>query len=431
MSQFLKKVEKESNIPSKEEESAPASFLRRLRQNVAETVSRPVPGLIKIRNTDLNQASSAVSAFINSAILNNGKESAAEATAKPTSPLPPTQLKSSTSQATNTTATPAYKVSQFESLLYADNVDLQALRKLSWNGVPQQYRTMSWQLMLGYLPTNKSRRDNTILRKRKEYRDAVALYYEMADADRTTQDGEILRQILVDIPRTSPHSPLFQQKRMQKCMERILYIWSIRHPASGYVQGIDDLVTPLIYISLAPYVDGDVMRCDTEKIEMKVLTDVEADSYWCLTKLLDNIQDHYTFSQPGLQRMMLRLEDLVHRLDADLHDHFQNENVQYFNFSFRWMNCLLLRELPLRAILRLWDTYLAEENGGFENFHVYVCVVILKTFEEKLLKMQFQDLLMFLQALPTTAWTEEDVEPILSQAYILSTLFENSPSHLS
>lgn len=425
MSQFLKKVEKESSLSSKEEESAPASFLRRLRQNVADTVARPVPGLIKLRHTDLTQATSAVSSFINSTILHNGKEGAPEAPAKPAPP------KTSPSISTPITTTPAYRLTQFESLLYADNVDLQALRKLSWNGVPPQYRTMAWQLMLGYLPTNKARRDNTILRKRKEYRDAVALYYDMADADRTTQDGEILRQILVDIPRTSPHSPLFQQKRMQKCMERILYIWSIRHPASGYVQGIDDIVTPLIYISLAPFVDGDVMRCDTEKIDSKILADVEADSYWCLIKLLDNIQDHYTFSQPGLQRMMLRLEDLVHRLDTELHDHLQNENVQYFNFSFRWMNCLLLRELPLRAILRLWDTYLAEENGGFENFHVYVCVVILKTFEEKLLKMQFQELLMFLQALPTSAWTEEDVEPILSQAYILSTLFENSPSHLS
>ena len=29
----------------------------------------------------------------------------------------------------------------------------------------------------------------------------------------------------------------------------------------------------------------------------QVLLDVEADSYWCLTKLMDNIQDRYTFSQ--------------------------------------------------------------------------------------------------------------------------------------
>ena len=29
---------------------------------------------------------------------------------------------------------------------------------------------------------------------------------------------------------------------MQRALERILYIWALRHPASGYVQGINDLV---------------------------------------------------------------------------------------------------------------------------------------------------------------------------------------------
>ena len=58
-----------------------------------------------------------------------------------------------------------------------------------------------------------------------------------------------------------------------------------------------------------------------------------------------------------------------------------------FMKSHSRMNCLLLRELPLKAILRLWDTYLSEETGGFENFHVYVCAVLLKTFKEKLMIM--------------------------------------------
>jgi hypothetical protein len=158
---------------------------------------------------------------------------------------------------------------------------------------------------------------------------------------------------------------------------------------------------------------------------------VEADAYWCLTKMLDNIQDHYTFGQPGLQRMTLRLEDLVHRLDNELFTHFQAQGVMFQFFTTRWMNCFLLRELPLRSILRLWDTYIAEEIGGFENFHVYVCVVLLKTFKDKVMPMEFQDILLFLQNLPTLDWGEDEVEPILSQAFILSTLFENSPSHLS
>ena len=99
-------------------------------------------------------------------------------------------------------------------------------------------------------------------------------------------------------------------------------------------------------------------------------------------------------------------------------------------FSFRWMNCLLLRELPLPAILRLWDTYLSEERKGFDNFHVYVCAVLLKIFSETLQTMQFQEILLFLQDLPTSTWGEDEMESILAQAYILSHLFEESPNHL-
>ena len=68
------------------------------------------------------------------------------------------------------------------------------------------------------------------------------------------------------------------------------------------------------------------------------------------------------------------------------------------------MNCLLLRELPLRAVIRVFDTYLSEEVGGFENFHVYVCAVLLKMYKDKLMTMNFQEILMFLQDLPTSAW---------------------------
>lgn len=37
-------------------------------------------------------------------------------------------------------------------------------------------------------------------------------------------------------------------------LERILYVWAIRHPASGYVQGINDLVTPFYQVFLSSYI---------------------------------------------------------------------------------------------------------------------------------------------------------------------------------
>ncbi|RLO12610.1 hypothetical protein DYB28_013385, partial [Aphanomyces astaci] len=112
------------------------------------------------------------------------------------------------------------------------------------------------------------------------------------------------------------------------------------------------------------------------------------------------------------------------------HGHIvETEQVQFVQFAFRWMNCLLMRECPLGAIVRLWDTYLCEESG-FESFHVYVCAAILMTFGDQLKEMQFQDLVLFLQKLPTNEWAEDDIEPLLSRAYILQTYFADAPNHI-
>lgn len=37
-------------------------------------------------------------------------------------------------------------------------------------------------------------------------------------------------------------------------MIRILFTWAIRHPASAYVQGINDLCAPLLLVFLSEYV---------------------------------------------------------------------------------------------------------------------------------------------------------------------------------
>lgn len=42
--------------------------------------------------------------------------------------------------------------------------------------------------------------------------------------------------------------------------ERILFIWAIRHPASGYVQGINDLVTPFFVVFLSEFVSKLLLR---------------------------------------------------------------------------------------------------------------------------------------------------------------------------
>lgn len=126
--------------------------------------------------------------------------------------------------------------------------------------------------------------------------------------------------------------------------------------------------------------------------------------------------------------MVNLLEKIMSRVDTQLNDHLQKNSVQYLHFSFRWMNNLLIRELPLKCIIRLWDTYLSEGSWSSlssnltmtnkqtvdnlndklvaqqtttdtrdkldvgtpfgTSFHLYVCAAFLKQWSNQLLMEQ-------------------------------------------
>lgn len=142
----------------------------------------------------------------------------------------------------------------------------------------------------------------------------------------------------------------------------------------------DDLTDPA-------YVAVDPEHFDPSLLPRSVLSAVEADSFWCLSRLLDGIQDNYIFAQPGIQRSVKRMQDLVARIDGSslslftsyinemtnksilivpLAAHLASENVEFMQFAFRWMNCLLMREISVRNTIRMWDTYLV-------SFRMSVC----------------------------------------------------------
>ncbi|XP_016312916.1 TBC1 domain family member 22B isoform X2 [Sinocyclocheilus anshuiensis] len=353
----------------------------------------------------------------------------------------------------NTSGTPAMtereasRLDKFRQVLAGPNTDLEELRKLSWSGISRQVRPITWKLLSGYLPANAERRESTLQRKRQEYFGFIEQYYDSRndehhqdtyrqihiDIPRMSPESLVLQpkvtEIHIDIPRTNPLIPLFQQASVQEIFERILFIWAIRHPASGYVQGINDLVTPFFVVYVFEYIEEEVENFNVSSLQEEVLRNIEADSFWCMSKLLDGIQDNYTFAQPGIQRKVKALEELVSRIDGMVHRHMQQYEVEYLQFAFRWMNNLLMRELPLRCTIRLWDTYQAEPEG-FSHFHLYVCAAFLVRWRKEILEEKdFQGLMIMLQNLPTMHWGNEEVSVLLAEAYRLKFAFADAPNH--
>lgn len=87
-------------------------------------------------------------------------------------------------------------------------------------------------------------------------------------------------------------------------------------------------------------------------------------------------------------------------------------DIIFMDFAYRWVACYLTREFNMYQIIRLWDTYFSEEEG-FSQFHCYVCAALFLKFAPELKQMDYQDALIFLQNLPTSEWTEEDLDMLL------------------
>ncbi|RYG44741.1 TBC domain-containing protein, partial [archaeon] len=178
------------------------------------------------------------------------------------------------------------RVTKFQRCLEARVVDLVALRSLAWSGVPSPYRAYTWLLLLGHVPPVRDRQAATLSKRHAEYHGFVAQYFGSARSGVVKSEAEqsLLRQILVDVPRTHRDVNLFRTDFVQRSLERVLYVWGQRHPAVGYVQGFNEIIAPLYLVCLSPYADA--ATSSLAHVLPVQLLEAEADIYGCFSRLL-------------------------------------------------------------------------------------------------------------------------------------------------
>ena len=330
-------------------------------------------------------------------------------------------------------------IKKIKQICSQDFISIEELRNICWNGIPTDeslIRAECWKILLGLYPLKKELKQSSFQRKKDEYIDMCNVYLNaLSNPDDVMNEEELktYRQIQKDIPRTMPESSLFQNDKVQFMLTRLLYIWSLRHPASGYVQGFNDLCIPFFIVYFLEKFPNKnietILKLNNEEfkeLSEDNLIELETTIYYSLTKLLDRIQTNYTHNQPGITKMIKKMELIIEKVDPKLYDYLRKFEIDYVQFCFRWMNCFLIREFPVKLILRLWDTYFSEEKG-FSEFHLYVCACLLLTFSEKLKAMtEFQELIVFLQNLPTSNWKIEDMDMLLAKSYSIKELYSNS-----
>ena len=85
----------------------------------------------------------------------------------------------------------------------------------------------------------------TLSRKREEYTDMIEHYFGIIGFDSVQEllskkemsqyEKKSIKQIKIDVYRTQPDFKIFSTQQIQVMLIRILFSWTMRHPASGYV----------------------------------------------------------------------------------------------------------------------------------------------------------------------------------------------------
>lgn len=373
-------------------------------------------------------------------------------------PLPPNlSLPPPSPQQSLGTVPNCRRTSRFAAVLGSVSVDKSKLADLVWMGVPAgSSRCEIWQMLLGYRPLAHDRRGAALESKRRSYAELRRSFYAASravkrsastdmqahclDYDATGEEA-LLKQIRRDLPRIQVRGlksaeELIDDARTQVLMERVLFVWAVRQPAAGYVQGVGDVLLPLLLVFIAERagVPAEFLRLGTlDTLNAEDIAVVEADCYWCLTKILSEVADHYTDGQRGLQRAVATTQDLLARVDAELARGLSEKDVDMGPGVFRWVGCLMVRDLPMTLCLRLWDTCIAESaapgGAGFAKFLVFFGVSLTASFSTALRSMTFDALMSFFQCMPVDGLGLDELEVLIAETHVLRSMFQLAPRH--
>lgn len=188
---------------------------------------------------------------------------------------------------------------------------------------------------------------------------------------------------------------LFHHQAIQEALKRILFVWSKENSHISYFQGcqicfpfaqtsgLNDLATPFLVVFLVSRFGG-LTDFNNEYIGnanfkahlMNYLPSIEADTYWCLSKvalltfcthtqMMNDLQTTLTFTEGGIhaEEMMGKFRELMGRINPQLVAHFDNIGLDFIMFSFRWMLCFLSREVAL------WSLFITKHSVIYQEPH--------------------------------------------------------------
>uniref|UniRef100_A0A673VQD9 Small G protein signaling modulator 1 n=2 Tax=Suricata suricatta TaxID=37032 RepID=A0A673VQD9_SURSU len=212
-----------------------------------------------------------------------------------------------------------------------------------------------------------------------------------------------LHRIEKDVQRCDRNYCYFTPANLEKLRNVMCsYIW--QHIEIGYVQGMCDLLAPLL-----------------------VILDDEALAFSCFTELMKRMNQNFPHGG-AMDTHFANMRSLIQILDSELFELMhQNGDYTHFYFCYRWFLLDFKRELVYDDVFSVWETIWAAKHVSSAHYVLFIALALVEIYRDIILEnnMDFTDIIKFFNEMAERHNTKHVLKLARDLVYKVQTLIEN------
>ncbi|XP_058994872.1 small G protein signaling modulator 1 isoform X4 [Mustela lutreola] len=212
-----------------------------------------------------------------------------------------------------------------------------------------------------------------------------------------------LHRIEKDVQRCDRNYWYFTPANLEKLRNIMCsYIW--QHIETGYVQGMCDLLAPLL-----------------------VILDDEALAFSCFTELMKRMNQNFPHGG-AMDTHFANMRSLIQILDSELFELMhQNGDYTHFYFCYRWFLLDFKRELIYDDVFSVWETIWAAKHVSSAHYVLFIALALVEVYRDIILEnnMDFTDIIKFFNEMAERHNTKHVLKLARDLVYKVQTLIEN------
>ncbi|XP_053062703.1 small G protein signaling modulator 1 isoform X5 [Acinonyx jubatus] len=212
-----------------------------------------------------------------------------------------------------------------------------------------------------------------------------------------------LHRIEKDVQRCDRNYWYFTPANLEKLRNVMCsYIW--QHIEIGYVQGMCDLLAPLL-----------------------VILDDEALAFSCFTELMKRMNQNFPHGG-AMDTHFANMRSLIQILDSELFELMhQNGDYTHFYFCYRWFLLDFKRELVYDDVFSVWETIWAAKHVSSAHYVLFIALALVEVYRDIILEnnMDFTDIIKFFNEMAERHNTKHVLKLARDLVYKVQTLIEN------